>query len=414
VTLSRRRFLQMTAGVGAVALLPGLRPAQAAKQGGGLEPGRGVWLAGDFHVHTTYSHDVWSGPGDDNTTEEDFYTLGWTPAEQIQLAETRQLDFVALTDHNRIDALRDAGYQSQKLVLVPGYEHSLSGGHAGVFVPSLADLPDLIRNDDGSTGFPGDEGIRRFLSLVHERGGVTVLNHPTSDGANWTYNPAASLGFDAVEAWNGRWQQRAETVPFSYSDNYKAVPWWEQNFLPHRHIGITGGSDNHWRSVTAAAGVGQPTTWVYARDRAPQSIIDGIRAGRTFVSAEPPLHRGPQLFLEAGHAMVGGAVTPLEAVDVRVRVELGSGQRVRLISTGQVVGEWLMVSPSAEFEARVVLPVGGWLRAELLVDAGYLVTAVTSPIWAEGRPAKLAQTPTTGVPVTYTSPPSTIPEHTCC
>ena len=80
-----------------------------------------------------------------------------------------------------------------------------------------------------------------------ELGGATVLNHPTSDGAYWK-NPVgagtASLGFDAVEAWNGRWQTRAETVPFSYSDNYKAVPWYENNFLPHRHLGITGGSSD--------------------------------------------------------------------------------------------------------------------------------------------------------------------------
>ena len=185
-----------------------------------------------------------------------------------------------------------------------------------------------------------------------------MLNHPTSDGAFWA-NPigagAAALGFDAVEAWNGRWQQRANTVPFSYSDNYKAVPWYESNFLAHRQLGITGGSDNHWRSVTAVAGAGQPTTWVYARDRTPQAVIEAVRNGRTFVSAEPPLHLGPRLFLTATEdwrggrrAMVGDQVAPLGRLAVTLKVENGTGQRVRLISTGQVVKELLVVSPTGD------------------------------------------------------------------
>src|SRR6476646_5946368 len=125
--LSRRRFLQLAAGVGAVSAVPALRAqAMADDREGSADLPAGEWLAGDFHCHTTYSHDVWSGPGDDNTDTQDFYTLGWTPAEQILIAETRALDFLAITDHNRLDALHDAGYASDRLVLVPGYEHSLS------------------------------------------------------------------------------------------------------------------------------------------------------------------------------------------------------------------------------------------------------------------------------------------------
>ena len=420
---SRRRFLKLTAGVGAVAALPAVARTSVARA---AAPRDGVWLAGDFHVHTTYSHDVWGGPDDDNTGIEELYTLGWTPAEQILIAETRGLDFVALTDHNRVEALTDPGYRSKKLVLVPGYEHSLSGGHAGVFMPAVDVLSGgVLTEDDGSTSFAGEEGLSRFLSMVHERGGVTVLNHPTSDGA-WDYQVgagAAALGFDAVEAWNGRWQQRADVVPFSYSDNYRAVPWYESNFLAHRHLGITGGSDNHWRSVTAVAGAGQPTTWVYARNRTAAGIIEGVRAGRTFVSAEPPLHLGPRLFLTASedwnggrHAMVGGEVAPLGPLAVTVRVENGIGQRVRIISTGRTVCESYVLSLKASKTFKVVVPPGGWLRAELLVEGGYLVTAVTSPIFAgaELAPSDVRADPTPGPKVDYATPSSALPTSTCC
>jgi hypothetical protein len=420
LTIDRRRFLQLTAGVGLVSAVPSLR---SPALGRGRVPDTGVWLAGDFHVHTTYSHDVWGGPGDDNTGQDEFYTLGWTPAEQIAIAETRGLNFVALTDHNRVDALRDPGYASTQLTLVPGYEHSLSGGHAGVFVPGIDLLPDVIRNDDGSTGFGDDASLQRFVDLVHERGGVTVLNHP-KDSGGWQRPIAASLGFDAIEAWNGRWQQRADVLPAAWTNNYEAVPWYEDNFLRdhHRRVGIAGGSDNHWRSVTALAGVGQPTTWVYAADRSAGAVIDGIRSGRTFVSQEPPLHGGPRLFLTAredwrrgNEAMVGGRVGALGPLEVTVTVENGTGQRLRLISTGQVVDERLVPLPAATHRTRVVLPPGGWLRAELLFDAGYAMTAITSPIFTGPRPApSSARTePTTGPPVTYASPPTTLPEIAC-
>ena len=414
--LSRRRFLQLTAGVGLVSAVPSLRSAALAAG----PPKNGVWLAGDFHVHTTYSHDVWGGPGDDNTGQEEFYTLGWTPGEQITLAETRGLDFVALTDHNDVRHLADPGYTSGRLVLVPGYEHSLRGGHAGVFVPSDADLGDIIRDANGNTNFDGN--VPLFTDLVHERGGVTVINHP-KDSGGWTAPIDQSLGFDAVEAWNGRWQQRADVLPAAWTNNYEAVPWYENNFLRdhHRHIGIVGGSDNHWRAVTALAGVGQPTTWVYAADRSAAAIVDGIRNGRTFVSQEPPAHLGPKLFLTAAEAwrngkeaMVGGAVRSRGPVEATIRVENGAGYRLRLINTGMVVKEWQTLLPTSTYEHRLVLPPNGWLRAELLYDAGYAMYAVTSPIFASDEAPSWARAEvTTGPAVTYDSPPTTLPEITC-
>ncbi len=160
--LSRRRFLQLAAGVGAVSTVPGLRSGAAAAE----PPPNGQWLAGDFHVHTVLSHDVWAGPDDDNTGLEEFYTLGFTAGQQIANAEQRGLHFVALTDHDRVEALRLPEYRSSKLVLVPGYEHSLSGGHAGIFMRSVGDLPDDPRPGQraGRPGSPRCSG--RYTSGV--------------------------------------------------------------------------------------------------------------------------------------------------------------------------------------------------------------------------------------------------------
>ena len=197
-------------------------------------PSRGVWLAGDFHSHTVLSHDVWSGPDDDNTSIQDAYTLGWTAGEQIFHAETRRLDFLAITDHNRTDALRLPEYKSAKLTLLPGYEHSLWGGHSGVFMPDVASLADIVKDADGSTGFQGDQAVARFVQAVHDRGGVAVLNHPfygnssQGEAIAWKYGNDVSALFDAVEVWNIGWPARHDTLMFADSDNYLSLPWWER------------------------------------------------------------------------------------------------------------------------------------------------------------------------------------------
>ena len=64
-----------------------------------------------------------------------------------------------------------------------------------------------------------------------------------------------------------------------------------------------------------------------------------------------------------------------------------------------VVGEQTVTSPDQTNTFRVVLPQNGWVRAEIFVNDGYWMTALTSPIYA-GAPIGTA-TPTTGAVATY-------------
>jgi predicted metal-dependent phosphoesterase TrpH len=432
--LTRRRFLQLAAGVGAVTAMPGLRSAAFGADGHDGE-GRGMWLAGDFHVHTTYSHDVWGGPGDDNTDTQDAYTFGFTPAEQILNATTRGLDFVALTDHNRTDALFDSGYASDRLILVPGYEHSLDGPgqHCGVFLPRKSDLQALFLSklatgQEKQLPFVDDDGFLAFARAIHEAGGMCVINHPSN--TIWQRGIAATTQADGIEVWNTTFLSRTDTTGRLSSnvaaDNHRSVNWWETNFLGDgKRKAAVGGSDNHWRSTFAAQGVGQPTTWVFAQNRSARDVIRGVQAGRTFVSAQPPAFGGARVFLSAKErwrggrnmpAIVGGTVRGLGPLDVTVQVEGGEGNWLRLIAGspatgGQIVHTEQVGSPTSVSTVPLVLDRGGWLRAELYVDPGYAMTAVTSPIYAD--PVSVATTnaqPTTGLPVTYGSD-LTVPSH---
>ena len=401
--LDRSRFLQLAAGVGAASTIGLPRTALAGPEG---KRPAGEWIAGDFHCHSTYSHDVWAGPGDDNTGNEDFYTSGHTPAEQIALAETRGLDFLAITDHNRVESLRDPGYRSDRLTLLPGYEHSHPGSdHCGVFLPSLDALPGVV---------PADAGLGPWLDEVHARGGMAVVNHPfygnraDGDAIAWDASVADSLRFDAVEVWNSLWLTRNDTVPAYEPDNHAAVGWWESTFAPARRGTAIGGSDNHWRLLDATAGVGQPTTWVYAADRTPAGIIACVQAGRTTISWQPPALGGPRLVLDVVEdwsgraAMVGGTVHGDGQLLAVVTAHNAVGQVLRLVSGGEVVHETRILTPGQRVEIPVVLPDGGWLRAELLLQERYALTALTSCVYADGRaPGPVRREPSRGRPVTY-------------
>ena len=371
--ITRRDFIRGAAVLGAsVALLPKIGNASQ-------QAGDGEWLVGDFHCHTVYSRDVWGGPGDDNTGVDQAYTLGWVPGDQIAIAEVRGLDFLAITDHDDVRALTDPGYRSSKLTLIRGYEHSLSKGHAGCLGDGITSVFDIDTSAD-----PGAIALR---DAVHAAQGLFILNHPFY-GSGWGYTPAVRP--DSVEVWNIGWPYRhvAPGVPPtpSVSDDYKSLPYWEASFLKTGKMPATGGSDNHYRATTAVQGVGQPTTWVFSKDRRPVSILEGIRAGRTGVSAEPPSMAGARIELtaQAGSAtwMVGDTV-PASAgvVKVAARVFNAPGHSMRFVVDGRGRTPKQILALDQTVELKINAALHNRVRAEAYLDQGYWMGAITSPIY---------------------------------
>src|SRR3954463_8737886 len=134
----------------------------------------GRWVAGDLHVHTTYSHDSYGGPTDDNTGPEDFYTLGHTVTDDFAIARTRGLDFLAISDHMDVRSQADPGFGTSGVLGLPAYENSLEG-HA-----QMLGATHLFDNGDNSTA-----SVLALEDALHAEGGLLQANHPNDP--RWGY-----------------------------------------------------------------------------------------------------------------------------------------------------------------------------------------------------------------------------------
>jgi hypothetical protein len=326
------------------------------------------WLAGDFHVHTVYSHDSFGGPLYDDEPQKEAqspYTLGWTVAEEGAIAKSRGLDFLTITDHNNVRSQTDPGWAlagSTGLTMVPGYENSI-GGHAQMI--------GATKVYDNSVGVPA------VADQLRADGGVFQINHP-ADG-KWEDSAGNYLfpGFvpDTVEIWNiGVW---AYEPPLPATEDHEYPPHFYDRFLDSgAHVAATGGSDSHWRSTTAAQGPGQPTTWVCAAENTVPAILAGLKAGRTTIANEPPAYHGPFATLSADSdgngtfdSNLGDTVVP--GSTVRATVDGAPGAVLRLITNGSTVLEEVPVD-SPNFSYTFDVPASStWVRAEVYyTDAG--------------------------------------------
>jgi hypothetical protein len=325
---------------------------------------RGEWLAGDLHVHTTYSHDSWGGPGDDNTGMDEAYTFGFTVAQDFALAAQRGLHFLAITDHDDIRSQSDPGFGSSGVVGVPGYENSLDGH---------AQMLGATRLYDKGARTAAD--VQAQADALRADGGVFQVNHPAAgsthypDDADWGYDYAVEP--DTVEVWNiGPWAWQPPAPASNSNDD--AVEYWEGWLERGARVAATGGSDSHWVSTSAGQGPGQPTTWVFAADRSPAAILAGLRADRTAISMQPPALGGARAFLEADarpgdgfEAMVGDRV-PQRAL-FRARVTGAPGTLLRVIVSGGREAFPPVPVTSSDFSHAFRLPEGvHWAYAEVL------------------------------------------------
>ena len=322
-----------------IRLDPGLAPIEhdLVRRGEPRRPtlpaARDGWVRGDLHCHTRYSDgDSW-------------------PAEMLHASVEAGLDFLGVTDHNNVAHHAEylAGGGARPIV-IPGVEVTTYGGHWNAW------------GTDRWWEFrePNDAAVGRAMRAAADAGAFVSVNHPKPLGPAWEYDTVG--GAHAVEVWNGPWAGL----------NSRSVELWERQLRAGNHLVAVGGSDTHVlrgedRDPRHSAALGSPTTWVEAGPSPDAAaILEGMRAGRTFVSASPA---GPQLYLDLDAARSSLSVSAVGAAGAAL---LLIGER-GTIDTATVDDD--------RWSTTASVPNGTtYLRAQLIDPSGD-VLALTSPIW---------------------------------
>lgn len=136
-----------------------------------------------------------------------------------------------------------------------------------------------------------------------------------------------------MEVWGAPW----------FISNYQSLAFWDSLLKQGHRVTAVGGSDKHQGPFSGELGwyeLGNPTTWVWADELSIPAIVEGLRAGRVFISEGP---QGPYLefFAEtAGRRAMMGDVLPVQRgapIHLTCRVQGGVGCLLRLVSARRVL-----------------------------------------------------------------------------
>ena len=206
-------------------------------------------LAGDFHVHS--------------------FPFSWStlsPFDTAIEADRQGLDVIAMTPHNHVWVAKAGRWFARSfegpLVLV-GEEIAWADYHM-----LAVGITDAI-----PTGWPASEAIGE----IHRQGGVAIAAHPYP-----VYWP--SYDQQAMDALDG-----AEIVrPESQADERAAADL--RSFFSRSDFTAIGSSDYHGTVVPGAS-----RTYVFARQRTEQGVIEALREGRTVVYDRERVYGDPEM-----------------------------------------------------------------------------------------------------------------------
>ncbi|WP_372500244.1 CehA/McbA family metallohydrolase [Streptomyces panaciradicis] len=333
---------------------PAARPVYPPERAAGR--GR-AWYRGDCHLHSRYS---------DGRR---------TPAEIAALARAAGLDFVNSSDHNTHAAHAHwAAEAGEDLLVLLGEEVTTRNGHVVALGTDPGTFVDWrYRARDGRFG--------HVAALIRRAGGLVVPAHPHAPciGCAWKFGYGEA---DAVEVWNGPWTPDDEVTLVEWDGGLVASAREERGWLP-----AMGSSDAH-RDPDA---VGLPQTVVLADDLTREAILEGIRAGRSYVAESKDVSLSLTATVASGeHAGIGGRLAVGAGTPVTVRAAAAGAPRctIRLVTDeGTVlVGDPLPVTGSGSVEWRTTAAHAAYVRAELRHEtaAGPLpgaMAAFTNPVF---------------------------------
>lgn len=308
------------------------------------------WYRGDIHAHTLHSD------------------ASWTVAELVDAARRIGLDFVTLTDHNTTSPLPEmASHSAPDLLTLGGMELTTFWGHAVCL--GTMEWVDWRVDRAG-------EGMARIAEAQTAADALFIIAHPNDQGdpvctgCRWIYPQMQPGPARLVEVWNGRW---GSTDPASKNEG--SLNLWYSWLNRGLRLAATSGTDAH--GPAPLGGVGFNT--VYARELSQRGILEGLAAGRNYLSSGPTLSFSAQN--GAGEsAQIGGSLPARSEITLTAAwQEAPDGASLRLVRNGTVIDERpLEITGSAVW--TVPGEAGQWFVLELRRGDGWMA-ALTNAIF---------------------------------
>lgn len=228
----------------------------------------GYWLKGDLHVHSRHS------------TESSNNSI----SKIIAFSKSVGMDYLCITDHdNHVNGdvanhtWVDPEFKSDSLLLLYGAEWTTTRGHGNVFSAKPYNHQRLFDIRDAR-----DVNIAK---VKNELGIHLSANHPSGkDNFGFSYDLVKS-----IEVWNSA----------VWPKNANAIMIWDDMLSSGRMMTGRGGSDAHHGKPVGNEKlssntyqvdcnyVGTPTTWVFAKEKSLQGVVDALDKGKVSVSANP-------------------------------------------------------------------------------------------------------------------------------
>ena len=184
----------------------------------------------------------------------------------------------------------------------------------------------------------------------------------------WTHHDFDPSFAGAVEVWGGLWNGPEER-------NQGCLDLWREWLNTGRRLTATGATDAHrpedWEGEV-------PATYVHASDASLGSILEALRAGRTYVSSGPmiEIHANGE---RGASATVGEAIGRSTVREIEAKCANSPEAELRLVSNRGTIAK---ARVDADGQMMMTLhDLDAWCCAELWNRAGDTLLAVTSPIY---------------------------------
>lgn len=333
------------------------------------------WYCGELHTHSSHSD------GFDS------------PLQLVAEAKIQGLDFLAITDHNRVDVL-DKFEEDPEVLVIPGMEITLQNGHFNVY--GIQGWLDWMENV--CIGYLTIKLAGKYLTptalmrRITSQGLITSINHPLRTPFEWRDNATELQYVHCLEIWN------KPDWPDTVNSNPRAVALWTRWLNEGYRTTAVGGSDHHVSKPRPGEHIpterlGWPRNYIYAQELSGVAILAALRQRQVYVTM------GPQVTFQAdidGNTYDIGAETGEASGLLKFKATISNSPPsayAQIIKNGEVLVKVPVEAGQTSLYCEdEILPARGvWYRLEVY-DTEKQLLAITNPIFVGPRRTPELQT----------------------